>query len=198
MKQIKMGCFILLSSLLIVGCKKENVSINTKDILVNTILIKQDGQIQSGIVEEFSKDYYSQSELTSFIDKNIAKYNEKAGEASVELNQLEVKDQTASVVFTFADMVKYSEFNEVEAIYLTAEQALNDSIIPEILTDASSGESVSKVEVLKNNKLKVAVVSEALDVIVEGRIKYYSKAIMLNNKTVQSEGDGYAVVIFKP
>lgn len=198
MKKMKTYIALLLCVFLLMACKKKDISIVANEVSVNTILIKRDGVVQSAIVEDFQKDYYSQTELAAFVDEHINQFNLTIGEGSVVRDDLEVKDQIARVVFTFADMKKYAEFNEVDAFYLTAEEARANQIIPDILVDRSSGESITKEEVLNDEKLQVVVVNEELDVIVDGRIKYYSNGIILNNTTVQSLDGDYTVVVFKP
>ena len=53
---------VLLGTLLLLvmtGCGKNKVSITAEDVTTNTLVIKEDNKVQSSIVEDFDKEYYS-------------------------------------------------------------------------------------------------------------------------------------------
>lgn len=198
MKKIKLCAILFMCIIVLAGCNKSAASLNANEIKVNTLLIRNDGIVQSAIVEDFDKDYYSKTELSDFIDDQITDYNTTVGEDAVEKDSFEVKDGTAKVVFTYGTMKDYEDFNEVEAYYLTSEEAKTNKLVPDTLTDTKEGKSVSKEEALDNEDYKVIIVTEELDVVIEGKVLYYSNGILLNNTTVQSQKDGYTVIVYKP
>ena len=50
---------------LLAGC-------GTPDVATNTVIIEKNGKITEALVEDFSKDYYTQEELEAFVEEEIA------------------------------------------------------------------------------------------------------------------------------
>lgn len=180
------------------GCsKKEDQLLNASEVETNTILVGSDGAVQSAIVEDFDKEYYNQEELEQFIRIRLKKYNASMGADSVAMDSLEVVDGKVRVVFNYKDMGAYSNFNKVDAGLYTMEEAINEHILPDTLTEAKKSKEVAAGDVEKNKKLKVAVIYEPVDVAVNGSIAYYNGGALLNNSTIQATGDGAAVIVYK-
>lgn len=119
------------------------------------------------------------------------------GADSVAMDSLEVVDGKVRVVFNYKDMGAYSDFNKVDAALYTMEEAINEQILPDTLTEAKKSKEVAAGDVEKNKKLKVAVIYEPVDVAVNGSIAYYNGGALLNNSTIQATGDGAAVIVYK-
>lgn len=197
MKRIFLYIMLMLCLFSLVGCKNMSPNINPKEVEVNTILFRVNGKVQAFFVEDFEKSYYSESELRTFIDENIESYNLINGKDAIKLDYLKVKNKVASAICTYADTEKYCDFNGHEAYFLTAAEANDNSLIPSSFIDADKGDTFTKEEVLKNDKFKVVMIKEPMDVMVDGTIKYYSNGILLNKNTVQSAEEGYTVIVFK-
>lgn len=185
-------CLYILS-----GCSGKTVSLLDSDVQVNTFLFRKDGTIQSSIVEDFGKDYYKVSELKDFVDSKVAEYNKKVNEGAVTVDFLEVEDDTAVVIFTYASLEDYCAFNDAEAKQVTVAEAEEQKLLPKSLTSAKDASSVEKDTVLKKDKYKVLILNEKYNVIVQGTVKYFSGAQLLNNTTVQTKSNETSVVIYK-
>lgn len=197
MKKIKLCAITCLCLVLLTGCKEEDINLKLKDITINTILIKNDGTIQEAVIEDFDKDYYDKEELSEYINKYISKYNEEAGIECVTSSGLMVDKKVASVIFGYNSIKDYKEFNEIEIEQMTAKEALSNSLIPNSFIDINTGDEISKQEALSNDDYNVIVLNQNLEVHIQGKIKYYSNAIVLNNSTVQTSEDNIAVIIYK-
>jgi hypothetical protein len=197
MKKSVLYIFLLTSLFALTGCNGQK-SLNADNIEVNTILINSDGSVQSAIVGEFDKPYYSEEEFNNFVDEQVTSYNETYGEEAVKVKSSKVKDETAKVILEYASIKDYSLFNRIDAEYLTAKEAVDNKNIPDSLINSKDGEKVSKEEALKDEDAKVIVFNEPLDVRIDGKVKYYSNAVLLNDNAVQSVEEGTSVVIFKP
>lgn len=196
MKKIVLNIFFFLCLFVFIGCGKQKEELKAGEVKENTLLIQEDGSVQFCVVEEFEKDYYKKDELKDFIDKEIAKYNNEVGEKKVAVDSLEVKDNTASVVFGFQSIEDYAQFNQVKASIMTIEEAKQIDNIPNVFIGASESESsVEKETALE--KGTVVIVNEELNVKVSGNIKYYSSGILLNDNTLQTAGQGSTVLIFR-
>ena len=58
----------------------------------NTVYVNKDGKVESLSIETFDKDYYSEEELKTFIDKEIKAQQQERGEESLSLEEFEVKN----------------------------------------------------------------------------------------------------------
>lgn len=185
------GCICIM-----ISCGSKN-NLKAGEAEVNTILVKKDGTIQSSLVEEFNKKYYDKTELKDFIEKEVSNYNKKAGGDKVTVSSLEVKDGIASVVFTYANIQDYAEFNQVEAELISASEARDKSIISDDFIDISTNETVAKEKAFEEDNDLVLIIGEQLNITVEGKLKYYANAAVLNQTTVQATGENNTVVVFK-
>ncbi len=187
---------LVITLLSLTACNKRKESLHTKGIETNTILIRDDGVIQSAHVDEFDEPYYDKEELRTFMDKEINRYNEKKNEEAVVLIEYQVADQKAKVVLEYTNLEVYSEFNHIEARWLTPEEANEAMEIPSLLTTVKEGDKVDKKEVLKDD-YKVLVLNESLDVRLAGKIKAFYNCILLNDMSVQTGDKDMSVIIYQ-
>lgn len=189
---------LLMISLFILTSCSGNENLVADDIEENTLLFKENGAIQSAIVGDFDKPYYSEEEFKNFVNEEITEYNETKTKDAVTMKSFEIKEDYAKVILKFSNIEHYVLFNNVEAGYLSTEEALNHEDIPEEFIAVKDGEKISKEEALMDSKYKVIILSEPLDVRVEGKIKYYANSVLLNDKAVQTAEEGISVVVIKP
>lgn len=198
---MKKAILVLTAALLLVGvtgCGKNKVSISAEDVTTNTIVIKKDNTVQSSIVEDFDKDYYSKEELEKFIDKEVTDYNEENGENQIKMHSIHIKDQKASVVFNYHDIEDYSAFNGTSAKLLTTKQALQEESINSILdfVDAKTGDTVSRETSFGKEDATVLVIQEPLDIIIDGTLLYYSNVVKSDKNILETSGENISVVVF--
>lgn len=181
----------------ITGCKK-GTSIKLSDISESTILLSSSGSIQSASVEEFDKSYYDKDELKDFIKNDIATFNSKDNnEEAVKLEDFNVSDKTAKVLLTYKDIDLYNEYNSSNIQVLTMEEAVEKDVLPDTLQDAISSSEVAKADVTANSEYMVVVVDELIDIKTEGKIKYYSDAMLLNEQTAQSVEGKKTIIVYE-
>lgn len=189
---------LLMISLFILTSCNGNQDLIADDIQVNTLLVKDNGSVQSAIVGDFDKPYYKEEEFKNFVDEEVTEYNETKTKDAVTIKSFEIKDDIAKVILKFSSIEHYATFNQVEAAYLTTKEALSREDIPDEFINAKDGETISKEEALNDDKYKVIILSEPLDVRVDGKVKYYSNSVLLNDKAVHSAEEGISVVVIKP
>lgn len=188
-------CFVM-TLLSLTACSKGNESLIIREIEVNTLLIKEGGVIQSALVDEFDEPYYDKDELREFMDKEIDKYNGKNEEDSVVLVEYEVLDQMAKVILEYKNLDVYSEFNQIEAKWLTPEEARSSSEIPNLLTAVKEEGEVNKEDILKED-CKVLVLNESIDVRLDGKVIAFANGILLNDRSVQTGAMNASVIIYQ-
>jgi len=199
MKKVLLYLFILLSFVLMNGCKKEEIFLSVDDITANTFLLKRDGSLYVAIIEDFDKNYYNLSELNEFVAKEVNAYNEKAGGKEINIEKLELKNGRVVMILGYSKMAHYSAFNNMPAAYFGADTKDVALELPSQYLDAKNNEVVDKDTALKNGKNKVLVLYEPYEIIVEGNIKYYSEnATLVDKNRIRSAYENITVVIYRP
>ncbi|ROR26325.1 hypothetical protein EDD66_10847 [Mobilisporobacter senegalensis] len=196
MKRYVLYILLMISLFILTSCNG-NENLAADDIKVNTVLIKGNGGIQSAMVGDFDKSYYSEEEFKNFVDEEISEYNQTKTKDAVSMKFFEIKDNIARVILNFSNIENYALFNNVGAEYITTREAMDHENIPDEFVSAKDGTKVSKEEALIDEKCRVIILSEPLDIRVEGKVKYYANSVLLNDKAVQST-EGISVVVIKP
>ena len=198
MKKYIFATILLLMVLAVTGCSKKEINITAEDITTNTMLVKRNGTLQVAIVEDFTKQYYKLGELEEFVKKEISTYNQTAGSDSVKIEELSLKNGKAVMLLGYEGMAHYSAFNKVTAAYYSADTKEVSLELPEQFINAKNGSKVDQATALKNGKNRVLVVYEPYDIIVDGKVKYYSDNATMTENIVKSSGEGATVVIYDP
>ncbi len=199
MKKIAFCTMLLLLILGAAGCNKEEKFIITEEVTTDSILAKANGVLQVATVEDFDKSYYNLGELKDFITKKIDEYNKKAGSEKIKIDDVRLKSGKAIMLLTYTGMEQYANFNNVTAAYFNGGITENPLNMPETLINVKDGSLASTQEVLQNGKYKILVLTEPYDIIVDGKIKYYSEnAVLSEDNTIKGAEDGMTIVVFKP
>lgn len=198
MKKVTLVLLGILLLIVMTGCGKDKVSISAEDVTTNTIVIKKNNTVQSSIIEDFDKDYYSKEELETFINEEVTDYNKKNGEDQIKMHSIHVTEQKASVVFDYNDIEDYSAFNGTSAKLLTTAQALQEESILSVLefVDSKTGDTVPRETALSKEDATVLIIQEPLDIKIDGTILYYSNVVKSEKNVLQTSGENIAVVVF--
>lgn len=164
-----------------------------------TLLVKQDGTVQSAIVEDFDKDYYKKDELKNFMEEQIQGFNGKNGADSVVLKENDVKDGKAVAIFNYKDMDSYIGFYKYYAPYAkvggltcSVEEADSQNLLEESFTDTVGG-SVSKEDILSKEDASVIAVEGQTLVQTEKAIVCASGAEIEDANTAKVSGSAVIV-----
>ncbi len=174
----------------------EVIKLDAEDITANTLVVNDEGTIQSALVETFNKDYYDLDELEEFVKDDLDSFNDK-NDTKIAFVEAKVNEDKVVIVFDYKDIEEYSAYNEVKAFVLDAEEANGDERVPSDLKVYDEDGVVPKDRVYENEKLVTVVVDADTELIVNGKIKYYSGCeVTAENKVVAKAGER-AVVVFK-
>lgn len=198
MKKYTFAATLLLIVLTVAGCSKKEINITAEDITANTLLMKRNGTLQVAIVEDFSKEYYKLSELEEFVKKEINSYNQTAGSDAVTIEDLSLKNGKAVMLLGYSGMAHYSAFNKVSAAYFSADTKDVALELPDQYVNAKNGSKADAATALKNGKNRVLVIYEPYDIIVDGKVRFYSANATMEGEVVKSSGEGATVVIYEP
>lgn len=199
MRKLLLCGILLLCLTSFAGCTKEELILSVENIETNTLLVKNNGMIQTATVEEFGKDYYNLNELSEFVMEEINSYNQASGGENVIMDDLERKDTKAIMILSYTGMKHYAEFNKVMAAYFNGGIKEVPIELPGTLVNVKKGSSANTTEIIQNEKYKVLVVEEPFDVVVDGNIQYHSdNAVIAEKNKLQSANEGMTVIVFKP
>lgn len=199
MKKLVCSALLLLAILVTAGCSKKNYEIKTDEITTDTILAKPNGTLQVATVEDFDKPYYKLGELQEFIAEEVKAFNKKVGTEAITIDDVQVRDGKAIMLLSYSGMEPYASFNEVTAAYFNGGVTDIPLTLPATLISTKNDSYANTNEVLANTKLKVLIMNEPYDILVQGDIKYYSdNAELLEDNKVRGAAEGFTVVAYKP
>lgn len=195
MKKFKLFSLICIMMITLSGCKKGEPSIKVSQIETNTMLVKSDGSLQVAIIEDFEKSYYDKDELKEYVKEAIDTFNQSVNnEKAVTLKTLEKRKENVIMVLNYQNFDYYAKFNEVEAYYYDgiSNDVLNQ--LPDTLQCITEGESIEKGQMESIDQKKVIIVNEEYNLIIRGKIKYYSNGTIVNSKEIQTVPEGTIVI----
>ncbi len=188
---------LAMAGLLLTGCGG-GTGLKAGKIDTNTLIIDKDGGAFNGIVESFEKDYYEEGELKEFLDGWIEDYNAGKGKDQVTLESFLVQDKEASMVVKYKTLEDYAAINNTEAGIVSYEEAKNQGLLPESMVNMADGSTVARENLETDAGAKVLFLVEEYDVVVDGKVLYYSNSALISgNDSVHTKGDGSAVIIYK-
>ena len=173
MKKIISMCLLMVMSVLFFsGCNK---SLNVDE---NTVYINKKGKVIGAVIENFDKDYYNAEELEQFIHSRVEEYTLKNGEESVEIQDFSVESGIARLNMVYDGYSHYAGFNEIQMFVGSIPQAMAEGydFSGEFrkVEDGELKSEVDKSEVTSNFEYKVVILSEKVNVKVDGTILYVS------------------------
>lgn len=198
MKKLAICIILAISVLALSGCKKEKVTIEIDKVENNTMLIQKDGGVQVAIVEEFTQDYYNMDELREYINTSITQFNQNVNnESAIVLKDLQQSDGNVVMVLNYENMDYYTQFNEVEAKYLSSITQKDITDFPDMLDSTGDDDYVFKDTVLEDDEYKAVILNEGYNVIINGKVKYYANGTVVDSDQIQTGVSGTSYIIFK-
>lgn len=213
MKRIKVAAVIILSGLLLYGCKMGGEK-STFPPEQSTIYVSRDGEIYTALVKEYdtSHGYYSVEELKAMAENEAAEYNAEypsgqEGSASVSLTECSLENGTVKVVYQYLtgdDLCRFTEAaqDEINGVEYFQVSTVADGLgeMNEASTtwvDVKKNGTINPGEIMKQSKLHLVVVTGGSSVQTEGKILYYSGNVSLKDQFTAEVADGSACLIFK-
>lgn len=148
------------------------------DVESNTISLQKNGKITEAIVEDFSKDYYDEDELKSYIDTQVKDFLSEEDSGGVKTSGYKVEDGKVNLTVRYDNADTYGAFTGVEIFSGTVVQAQaqgykfdTDFVTVE---DGKTTGTADTQTVLENDDMKTLIIRENTDIIVPGTIQYVS------------------------
>lgn len=168
---------------------------------VTSLYVQKNGEITQAIVESFEKDYYSDKEFQSMIEKEVDAYNQNYGEERITIERLEVEDETLYLLLDFKDADTYEHYNETYCFSGTVDEALNEGLSFNMDFKDAEYEEYSTADVTEKKSNSVVVLKEEGIVQLEKPVKYVSNNVEVISKhmvqvmPIEDENE-YAYIIF--
>lgn len=199
MKKIAYLVILCTFVLSITGCTQKEITINAEEILVNTMLITPNKEAKVVYVEDFSEPYYNLAELEEYVKSQVDTFNKKNMSGKIVLDQIMLKNGQAVMQLSFDSIATYSEFSEDDAYaYSATETKEFASFGVDMFVNAKDGSYVTKDIALSGKKQDVLIINEAYDLIINGKIKYYSNnAILVDENRLQTKAGETTVVVYR-
>lgn len=203
---------VLLCMTLLAGCTGRKVDLS--NVTESTIGVNGDGSVEEVVIESFDKEYYSLSDLTAYVNKQVDAFNqanpqeqpkdkksddEEITAVSVHYVETDPDAKTAAMALGYLNMDIYDAFNETDFEFLSMEEAASDERIADIdgLVEVKSGEETTFKDLSEHKHLHLIYKDSSVRIQTNGKIMYYSKNVSLvDDHTVQTSDDP-SVILFK-
>lgn len=177
----------LLAALLIgAGCALSGCSSFSPEM--SGISINKKGGITEVSIESFDKGYYSEAELESEIDTEVARYNALAGEKAVSKKSFRVENGAAELRMTYETAKDYADFNGLDFYLGDIPGAVQAGYTFEGQFFEVTGIVVREdnpifgSQVMTGKNYNTVAVREPMLVEVPGTIRYISENVRLTDK----------------
>lgn len=143
----------------------------------DTVYVQKKGTVVGAAVASLDKDYYDEEELKQYVEGQVADYQKEHGKESVEIDRFSVEDGVARLYIRYAGCGDYQSMNEVTLFSGTIPQALVEGFdFNAKFREVEDGKLTGTVDsaAIMDMDAKVVVLSEKVDVKVDGKIRYVS------------------------
>lgn len=196
---------VILTGMLLFGCSGKSSNTSTFTPTRSSIYVTRDGSVTSALVEPYENDYYDQTELKASIEEAVAEYNGRLGRNAVTLTSCTLGSGKAIAVFDYESSTDLCAFTgEMEdtanhaqnLVISTVKDGLSESEA-NLLWKKGNGSDVSANSVKKKGDWYLAAVDGAVTVQTEGKIRFYSGDVSLNDEFTADVRGGRAYIVFK-
>lgn len=161
----------------------------------NTLIVKGNDSLVEVAVENFKDSPVKEENLTEYVKEQIDAYNEENGKKIKQVS-IDTEDMSnVKLILTYKDIESYNDFNLLECT-LDKYSEMKASKLDTTYTSAD-GEKVKFEDLKKVKKAKVLMISEAIDVVIDGKILYYNKEVKVKNDIATTSGKKKAIIIYK-
>lgn len=186
------GIGVLIGISLLAGCGK------SLDADTDMVYVQKNGTVLSVDTETLDKDYYDETELKDYVADAVSVYTEEHGKSAVKLEELSVKDGTATLKMKYKTPEDYTGFNGIELYEgkvvkaLAAGYDFNADFVS--VEDGTVTGTATKEEIYSGDNLKAVIIKANRDVKVDGTICYVSSEnVKLTGNNSVSIREGYSL-----
>lgn len=197
-------CGLCLVMLLLTGCGQVKTP---EDLSVPAISVSSKGEVTAWLVEDFDKDYYNLSELSSMVAQEAAAFNSSHRTADdadamkvVSITETEDGSQKVVLVLQFADTAAYSEYMGMDLFYGTVTDAHTAGCNLDVtLTSVKDGTMIDKIGIYERGTSHILIVQDKVRIYGPAKPQYLSAGAVMNEdgSVEASAAEEYTYIIMK-
>ncbi len=177
MQKGKAALVILAAAFGLIGCGQD------RGAEVSSVSLGKDGTITHQIVGELEQDYYEADELRTLAEERVAAYCADHGDDRVELESVEEKNGSVTILLRYAADQDYSGFNHRELfVGPLTEAGAQGYPLESVAFVSADGEPTELGFMEEQDRKKIAVIatkpSEDLIVNTYGKVLYINQSAM--------------------
>lgn len=202
-RKMRSVCTCIAAMFMLVGCGTAKVP---EVVDVTSLVLSEEGQVTSYLVDVFDKDYYDLAELKTMALEDAADYNaeRQSGEAiPLEVEKVEaLQDGSGKVVVVhkYDSADTYRDYNDTQLFYGTVSEAVKQGINLDIVMKNVKGDTqISKEELLQTPDRYLVVTDEKAVIYCPGKVTHVSEgAVYGSDGTVDTNAaEGTTVILLK-
>ena len=212
MKKIKGIILLIMSAILTVAlCSCGGKTKKTKEETKPEVgfSINSDGTFSVTYSEDFSEDYYSETELEELVDKEISEFNSSLAvdsENGISMESLKVKKKQATLKLKF---LNYEDYNSYCAEYVSSTRNANLFIgsysqavekgynLATVFTKTADGQVMENTDIEETEGIKVVYTNEGFNIKVDGEVIAVGTNVTYNDGVVQTSDKRENYFIYK-
>jgi len=186
---------VIVTALLVTAC---TAGIDISRLTENTVVVTREGEIAEISIEDFRESYYSFDDLTAFVNDIVDGFNNDHTDSqpAITLRTMEETAEKARVEMLFTDAKIYEAFHGI--IFMSTDiPGLSEAARTLTYITRDNGEEIDVFSLKDSDKYKAIITDSALNLMVEGKIDYYSNNIELIDKNHVKTAEELSVIIYK-
>ncbi len=191
------------ATLMMAGCGQAKVP----DVVeVTSIAVTQQGEVTSYLVEEFEKDYYNISELTSMAMEEVANYNTEHQEGElipVVVEKVEALPENSNKVVLiqkYNNTDTFMDYTDNVLFYGTVNDAVNAGYdLDVVLKSVKDNTLLSKEQLLQEAEMYLLITNENAMIYCPKKVTYVSEGAFCeeDGSVNATQTEGMTVILMK-
>jgi len=196
MKKKPVLILIIMSVMLIMTACTARISISKLN--ESTVVVTEEGEIVEISIEDFGESYYLFDDLSIFVNDTVNEFNDRhiVSGSAITIGTMEEVDEKARVEMSFTDAKAYEAFHDI--IFINTDiSGLSEETRGLTYITHDKREEIDVFSLEDSDKYKTLVTDDTLNLMIEGKIEYYSHNVQLIDKNHVKTADELSVIIYK-
>ena len=191
------GIAALLGSVLLLTACEDKYSEPGNDL--SSFSLSKDGSIEAALLDDFSQNYYNESELIDYINKELTAYNSANGDGSISMTGHERLGNNMCVYLHFASVKDYDAYMPDSLFTGTVQEAYDNGYDLDCAL-AYAGQPlhvIGKNDLMNMANKKIMIFTGKGRIRMPSAIKFYTQSMKQTDaKTVEASEEGTYIIIY--
>ena len=161
--------------------------------------LSSDGSVEAALLDDFSKNYYNESELMEYVNKELAAYNASKGAECISVTGSERIGNNICVYLHFASVKDYDSYMPYSLFTGTVQEAYDNGYdLDCALAYTQQPEHViGKNDLMNMADKKIMIFTGHGRIRMPSAVKFYTQSMKQTDaKTVEASEDGTYIIIY--